>query len=258
MANYKVEISGINTSNIKVLKSNEMIELFKQYNNGDLTAKEELINGNLKLVLSVLKKFNNGKNNLDDLFQVGVIGLIKAIDNFDLSYNLQLSTYAIPLILGEIKRYIRDNTTIRVSRSIKEIAYNIIKFKEEYANEFGVLPTNEQIAKKLNVEEYKIDYALDALKEPMSIFEPIYNDGGDTIYLFDQITDNKNYDNERDNLLSLKKALNQIKDREREVLTSRYILGKTQTELAEKYNISQAQVSRIEKNAIDNVRRLIK
>ena len=258
MANYKVEISGINTSNIKVLKSDEMIELFKRYNNGDLIAKEELINGNLKLVLSVLKKFNNGKNNLDDLFQVGVIGLIKAIDNFDLSYNLQLSTYAIPLILGEIKRYIRDNTTIRVSRSIKEIAYNVIKFKEEYANEYGVIPTNEEIAKKLNIDECKIDYALDALKEPMSIFEPIYNDGGDTIYLFDQIADNKKDDDERDNLLSLKKALNQIKDREREVLTSRYILGKTQTELAEEYNISQAQVSRIEKNAINNVRRLIK
>ena len=258
MANYKVEISGINTSNIKVLKSDEMIELFKKYNNGDITAKEKLINGNLKLVLSVLKKFNNGKNNLDDLFQVGVIGLIKAIDNFDLSYNLQLSTYAIPLILGEIKRYIRDNTTIRVSRSIKEIAYNVIKFREEYANENGVLPTNEQIAKKLNIEESKIGYALDALKEPMSIFEPIYNDGGDTIYLFDQIADNKKDNDERDNLLSLKKALKQIKDREREVLTSRYILGKTQTELAEEYNISQAQVSRIEKNAINNVRRLIK
>ena len=258
MANYKVEISGINTTNIKVLKSEEMIKLFENYHNGDLRAKEELINGNLKLVLSVLKKFNNGKNNLDDLFQVGVIGLIKAIDNFDISYNLQLSTYAIPLILGEIKRYIRDNTAMRVSRSIKEIAYNIIKYKEEYSIEHGILPTNEIIARALGIDEYQIDYALDSLKEPMSIFEPIYNDGGDTIYLFDQIADKKNQDDERDNLIALKKALNQIKDREREVLMSRYILGKTQTELAKEYNISQAQVSRIEKTALDNVRKLIK
>ena len=258
MANYKVEISGINTSDIKVLKSDEMIELFEKYRKGDIDAKEKLVNGNLKLVLSVLKKFNNGKYNLDDLFQVGVIGLIKAIDNFDLSYNLQLSTYAIPLILGEIKRYIRDNTTIRVSRSIKELAYNIIKFKEEYESINGVTPSNKIIAKNLDIEEYKIDYALDSLKEPMSISQPIYNDGGDTIYLFDQIADKKNLDNERDDLLSLKKALNQIKDREKEVLVSRYILGKTQTELAHEYNISQAQVSRIEKNAINNVRRLIK
>ena len=258
MANYKVEITGLNTNNIKVLKSDEMIELFKKYQNGDLQAKEELINGNLKLVLSVLKRFNNGKYNLDDLFQVGVIGLIKAIDNFDLSYNLQLSTYAIPLILGEIKRHIRDNTTIRVSRSIKELAYNIIKFKDEYEKENGIIPTNAIIAKSLNIEEYQIDYALDSLKEPMSIFEPIYNDGGDTIYLFDQIADKKKFDTDRDTLLSLKRALNQIKDREREVLTSRYILGKTQTELAEEYKISQAQVSRIEKNAIENIRRLIR
>ena len=258
MANYKVEITGINTNNIKVLKSDEMIELFKRYQNGDENAKEELVNGNLKLVLSILKKFNNQKYNLDDLFQVGVIGLIKAIDNFDLSYNLQLSTYACPLILGEIKRYIRDNTTIRVSRSIKELAYEIIKYKEEYEKQKGISPTNAEVAKHLNINEYQIDYALDSLKEPMSIFEPIYNDGGDTIYLFDQIADKKDFDTDRDMLISVRRALNQIKDREREVLTSRYILGKTQTELASEYNISQAQVSRIEKNAIDNIRRLIR
>ena len=258
MANYKVEISGINTNNLKVLKSDEMIELFKRYQSGDEKAKEDLVNGNLKLVLSILKKFNNGKYNLDDLFQVGVIGLIKAIDNFDLSYNLQLSTYACPLIIGEIKRYIRDNTTIRVSRSIKERAYEIIKFKDEFEKTNGYIPSNEEIAKSLNISEYEIDYALDALKEPMSIFEPIYNDGGDTIYLFDQIADKKCVEKELDSLIALKKALNQIKIREREILTSRYILGKTQTELAQDYNISQAQVSRIEKNAIDNIRKLIK
>ena len=258
MANYKVEITGINTNNIKVLKSDETIELFKRYQSGDESAKEELVNGNLKLVLSILKKFNNQKYNLDDLFQVGVIGLIKAIDNFDLSYNLQLSTYACPLILGEIKRYIRDNTTIRISRSIKELAYEIIKFKEEYEKNNGISPTNEEIAKALNINDYQIDYALDSLKEPMSIFEPIYNDGGDTIYLFDQIADKREFDTDRDMLISMRRALNSIKERERQVLTSRYILGKTQTELAQEYNISQAQVSRIEKNAIDNIRKLIK
>ena len=257
MANYKVEITGINTNNLKVLKSEEMIELFKKYQQGDINAKEELINGNLKLVLSILKKFNNGKHNLDDLFQVGVIGLIKAIDNFDLSYNLQLSTYACPLILGEIKRYIRDNTTIRVSRSIKEMAYEIIKLKDDYEKKYGVSPSNKLIADTLKIEEYQIDYALSSLKEPMSIFEPIYNDGGDTIYLYDQIADNNFYDTDRDSLIALKKALNQMKVREREILTSRYIFGKTQTELAQDYNISQAQVSRIEKNAIENIKRLI-
>ena len=258
MANYKVEISGINTNNLEVLKSEETIELFKKYQSGDDQAKEKLVNGNLKLVLSILKKFNTGKYNLDDLFQVGVIGLIKAIDNFDLSYNLQLSTYACPLISGEIKRYIRDNTTIRVSRSIKERAYEILKYKDEYEKTNGMLPTNKEIASALNIKEYEIDYALDSLKEPMSIFEPIYNDGGDTIFLFDQIADKKFLDTDRDSLIALKRALNQIKLIEREILTSRYILGKTQTELANEYNISQAQVSRIEKNAIDNIRRLIK
>jgi RNA polymerase sporulation-specific sigma factor len=258
LARYKVDITGINTNELKVLTSSETTKLFERYHNGDKQAKEELINGNLKLVLSILKKFNNQKYNLDDLFQVGVIGLIKAIENFDLSYNLQLSTYACPLILGEIKRYIRDNTTIRVSRSIKELAYEIIKFKEDYEKTNGVAPTNDIIASSLNIYEYQIDYALDSLKEPMSIFEPIYNDGGDTIYLFDQIADKKDYDTDRDMLISIRRALNKIKERERDVLTSRYILGKTQTELALEYNISQAQVSRIEKNAIDNIRKLIR
>lgn len=258
MANYKVEITGINTNNLKVLKSEETIELFKKYQAGDSQAKEEIVNGNLKLVLSILKKFNNQKYNLDDLFQVGVIGLIKAVENFDLSYNLQLSTYACPLILGEVKRYIRDNTTIRVSRSIKELAYEIIKYKDEYEKKYGVSPSNVDIAKSLNINEYQIDYALDSLKEPVSIFEPIYNDGGDTIYLFDQIADKKDFNTDRDMVISLRRAMNNIKDREREVLISRYIFGKTQTELANEYNISQAQVSRIEKNAIDNVRKLIK
>lgn len=258
MARYKVDITGINTNELKVLTSEETTKLFERYRAGDNQAKEELINGNLKLVLSILRSFNKGNYNMDDLFQVGVIGLIKAIENFDLSYNLKLSTYAVPLILGEVKRYIRDNTSIRVSRSIKDLAYSIINYKETYFNKFGVEPTNKEIAEKLGVEEYRISYALDALKEPMSIFEPIYNDGGDTIYLQDQIADKKELNSDKDMLISLKKGLNKIKQREREVLIARYIVGKTQMEIAQSLNISQAQVSRIEKNAILSLKRMIK
>lgn len=258
MARYKVDITGINTNELKVLTGDETIKLFERYRAGDEKAKEELVNGNLKLVLSILRSFNKGNYNMDDLFQVGVIGLIKAIDNFDLSYNLKLSTYAVPLILGEVKRYIRDNTSVRVSRSIKDLAYSIIGFKEEYFNKNGVEPTNEEVAKALDIEEYKISYALDALKEPMSIFEPIYNDGGDTIYLQDQIADKKDLNSDKDMLISLRRGLNQIKTREREVLVERYIVGKTQMEIAESLNISQAQVSRIEKNAILSLKRIIK
>ena len=258
MARYKVDITGINTSELKVLTGDETIKLFERYRAGDMQAKEELVNGNLKLVLSILRSFNKGNYNMDDLFQIGVIGLIKAIDNFDLSYNLKLSTYAVPLILGEVKRYIRDNTSVRVSRSIKDLAYSIIGFKEDYFNKNGIEPTNEEIAAALDIEEYKIAYALDALKEPMSIFEPIYNDGGDTIYLQDQIADKKDLNSDKDMLISLRRGLNQIKEREREVLVERYIVGKTQMEIAESLNISQAQVSRIEKNAILSLKRMIK
>lgn len=258
MARYKVDITGINTSELQVLTSAEMTELFKRYQNGDKQAKEILINGNLKLVLSILRKFNKGNYNMDDLFQVGVIGLIKAIDNFDLSYNLKLSTYAVPLILGEIKRYIRDNTALRVSRSVKDLAYTIIKFKEEYFNKYGVEPTSSVISKELGIEEYKINNALESLREPMSIHEPIYNDGGDTIYLMDQIADRKDLNSDKDMLISLRRGLNKIKDREREIITERYIMGKTQMEIANSLNISQAQVSRIEKNAILSLKRMIK
>lgn len=258
MARYKVDITGINTNELKVLTSKEINNLFERYHNGDLIAKEELINGNLKLVLSILRNFNNGNYNMDDLFQVGVIGLIKAIDNFDLSYNLKLSTYAVPLILGEIKRYIRDNNPLRISRSIKDLAYNIMRYKEEYFNVYGVYPTNAEIAKELQTEEYKIAQALDSLKEPISIFEPIYNDGGDTIFLMDQIADKKELNSDKDLLISLRKSLNKIKKREREVLIERYIVGKTQMEIAQALNISQAQVSRIEKSAIMSLKRMIK
>ncbi len=258
MARYKVDITGINTNELKVLTSEETIKLFERFHAGDKLAKEELINGNLKLVLSILRSFNKGNYNMDDLFQVGVIGLIKAIDNFDLSYNLKLSTYAVPLILGEVKRYIRDNTSIRVSRSIKDLAYSIINYKDAYFNKHGVEPTNEEISKELNIPEYKIASSLDSLKEPMSIYEPIYNDGGDTIYLMDQLADKKDLNSDKDMLISLRRGLNKIKAREREILMERYIIGKTQMEIAATLNISQAQVSRIEKNAILNLKRMIK
>lgn len=258
MARYKVEITGLNTNNIKVLKSKETIELFKRYQQGDLAAKDELVNGNLKLVLSTIKRFNNSKYNMDDLFQVGVIGLIKAIENFDLSYNLKLSTYACPLILGEVKRFVRDNTSVRVSRSVKDLAYQILRYKEEYTSKHGQEPTNSQIAELLGIDEYKISYALDSLKEPMSIFEPIYNDGGDTIYLLDQLADKKEKNRDQDMIISMNRAIKKLKERERNILMERFIIGKTQMEIAESLGISQAQVSRIEKSAMHNVRKLMK
>ena len=258
MAKYKVDITGINTSEIEVLSNEEMTKLFVEYQNGNLDAKERLINGNLKLVLSILRSFNKGNVNLDDLFQVGVIGLIKAIDNFDLSYGLKLSTYAVPLIVGEIKRYIRDNTAVRVSRSTKDLAYQIIKFKEKYINDYGVEPPALVISKELGIDEYLIGYAMDAMKDPASIFEPIYNDGGDTIYLFDQLADTKDKNSDKDMIISLRRALLKIKEREKDILLQRFMIGKTQMEIADEMGISQAQVSRLEKSAIINVRKLIK
>ncbi len=258
MSNYKVDITGINTSNLKVLKHEEMVELFKEYQNGNEKAKEKLVMGNLKLVLSILKRFNNQKYNLDDLFQMGCIGLTKAVKNFDLSHEVRFSTYAVPLIKGEIKRYVRDNSPLRVSRSIKDLAYKILEYKDNYLATNGIYPSNSEIASFFNIEEYEISSALDSLKEPLSIFEPTYNDGGDPIFLVDQIMDKKDKEYDKDLILSLRKALEKIKMREKQVLLERFIIGKTQTEIADELNISQAQVSRIEKNAIKNVKRLIK
>lgn len=258
MANYKVDITGINTSNLKSLSHEENMALFKALHEGDITAKDKLVNGNLKLVLSILRNFNHKGANMDDLFQVGVVGLIKAIDNFDISYNLKLSTYGVPLIMGEIKKYLRDNSMVRISRSIKDNAYQILRYKEEYTNRYGREPLNSEIAKALNIKEYDIAYALDSLKEPMSIFEPIYNDGGDTIYLEDQIADSKEQNRDKDMLISMHRALKKLDERERNILLSRFVVGKTQSELASELNISQAQVSRIEKNAMEKIRKLIK
>lgn len=255
---YKVNITGLDTSKLTTLTSEETIELFNKFHEGDMNSKDILVNGNLKLVLSLLKRFNNGKYNMDDLFQVGVIGLIKAIDNFDLSYNLKLSTYAVPLILGEIKRYIRDNMSLRVSRGTKDLAYQIIKFKEDYLNQYGEYPKDKIVMEYFSLPEYRYVEILNSLKDPVSIYEVIYDDGGDTIYLEDQISDHKLNKLEQDELISLKKGLQHIKEREKEILLSRYLYGKTQIEIADSLGISQAQVSRLEKGAIKQLKKVLK
>ena len=257
MARHKVEICGVNTANIKVLTSEENLELFKKMKEGDPFAREDLVNGNLKLVLSILKKFTNKVDNLDDLFQVGCLGLVKAIDNFDTSYDVKLSTYACPMILGEIKRYLRDNNSLRISRSIKDLAYKTLKLKEELMNGNGVEPTNKEIADILGVTEFEISNAIESLREPVSMYEPIYNDGGDTIYLYDQIS-NKKEEYDLDYRLAVEKAMNKLKDRDRQILENRFIIGKTQMEIASELGISQAQISRIEKHAINILKKYVK
>lgn len=256
MARNKVEITGVNTNEIIVLSSSETEELFKRYKNGDNHAKELLVNGNLKLVLSILKKYTSRVDNLDDLFQIGCIGLIKAIDNFDITLGLKLSTYAIPMISGEIRRYLRDNSSIRVSRGIKDIAYKALKVKEDLTNQLGREPKINEIAKVLDLEEIDVSNALNSMRDTLSMFEPIYNDGGDTIYLYDQLEDKKEkYDIETK--ISLKEALNRLKDKEKYIIYERYITGKTQLELASEIGISQAQISRLEKSGIENIKKMI-
>lgn len=257
MARHKVEICGVNTAKLKVLSHEEMIDLFEKMKSGDPFARDDLIQGNLKLVLSILKKFSNYTDNLDDLFQVGCLGLVKAIDNFDISYNVKLSTYACPMILGEIKRYLRDNSTLRISRSIKDLAYKTLKLKEELMSSDGVEPSDKRIAEILGVSEFEISSALDSLREPKSLYEPIYNDGGDTIYLCDQIS-NKKEDYDLDYKLALEKAMNKLKIRDRKILEERFVIGRTQMEIASELGISQAQISRIEKNAIKTLKKVIK
>ena len=254
MAKHKVEITGVNTSEIEVLSSEEMEELFRKAQEGDKNARERLINGNLKLVLSILKRFNKKDENMDDLFQVGCIGIVKAIDNFDLSYGVKFSTYCVPMVLGEVRRYLRDNSSIRISRSIKDIAYKVIKLKDELTVKNGVEPTNKEIAELLEIEESDIVNALDALRPPLSLFEPIYNDGGDTIYLFDQVADSSS-NQDLDLRLAVDKAISNLSDREQFILDQRFVIGKTQMEIAEEIGISQAQISRLEKSAIQRVRK---
>lgn len=257
MSRHKVELTGVNTANIEVLSSDEMTKLLKEYKSGNVLVKDRLVMGNLKLILSILKRFAKKDENMDDLFQVGCIGLLKAIDNFDVSYDVKFSTYAVPMIEGEVKRYLRDNSSIRVSRSLKDLAYKSLRFKESYLVMTGQNPTTEEIAQALEVEPYDVITALDSLKEPISMFEPIYNDGGDTIYLYDQIEDKKGKEDVAINV-ALKEALKKLTPREHLIIENRFILGKTQMEIAESLGISQAQVSRLEKGAIEMVKKLVK
>ena len=254
MARHKVEICGVNTANLKVLTNEEMTNLFRKYKEGDIFAKEELVNGNLKLVLSILRKYNNRTDNMDDLFQVGCIGLIKAIDNFDLSFDVKFSTYAVPMILGEVKRYLRDNSSIRIARSIKDIAYHALIVKEELTNELSREPSVREIASKMNMSEFDVSNALDSMRETISISEPIYNDGGDTIYLSDQIEDKASKMKQIDDRIALKEAIKKLKDKEKFIIIERYLTGKTQMELSEELGISQAQISRLEKSALSNIK----
>ncbi len=250
----KVEICGINTSKLRVLSEEEKNELMIKTKKGDFKAREELINGNLRLVLSVLQGFQNRGENPDDLFQVGCIGLIKAIDNFDISLDVKFSTYAVPMIVGEIRRYLRDNNAIRVSRSVKELAYKALQAKDVLQSELSREPSNAEIAKYLDVKIEAVVNALEAIVEPVSIFEPVYSDGTDSIFLLDQISDTKNTSEKWITDIALNDAFNKLCKRERDIIDLRFFKGKTQTEVASEIGISQAQVSRIEKSALEHMR----
>lgn len=249
----KVEICGVNTAKLKVLKEAEKIELLRRVKDGDMKAREALINGNLRLVLSVIQRFTNRGENLDDLFQVGCIGLMKAIDNFDITQGVRFSTYAVPMIIGEIRRYLRDNNSVRVSRSMRDTAYHAMQVKERLMNEKHSGPTVEEIAKELGLPKESVVLALEAIVEPVSLYEPVYSDGGDTIYVMDQIGDQNSDDNWIDEIL-LKQSIENLNDRERKILHLRFFEGKTQMEVAQEIGISQAQVSRLEKGALNQIK----
>ncbi|WP_027726126.1 RNA polymerase sporulation sigma factor SigG [Tuberibacillus calidus] len=257
MARNKVEICGVDTSTLPVLTNEEMRKLFVQLQNGDMSAREKLVNGNLRLVLSVIQRFNNRGEYVDDLFQVGCIGLMKSIDNFDLSQNVKFSTYAVPMIIGEIRRYLRDNNPIRVSRSLRDIAYKALQVKEKLISKYSREPSPSEIAEVLDVPVEDVVFALDAIQDPVSLFEPIYNDGGDPIFVMDQISDERNKDNQWIEEIALREAMTRLNEREKNILSMRFFQGKTQMEVAEEIGISQAQVSRLEKAAIKEMNKNI-
>lgn len=253
----KVEICGVNTSKLPILTRDEKKRLLERIKKGDTRARETFVNGNLRLVLSVLKRFSGRGENIDDLFQVGCVGLIKAIDNFDITQNVQFSTYAVPMIIGEIRRYLRDNNPIRVSRSIRDTAYKVLKTKENLLGENGREPTVEEIAKRLGIPREEIVFALDAIQDPISLHEPVYHDGGDAIYVMDQVKDNKNSDEVWIEEIALRHAMDKLSERERHILNLRFFRGRTQMEVAEEIGISQAQVSRLEKAALGHLKKHI-
>ena len=249
----KVEICGVDTSKLPVMKEKEMEKLLLAVRQGDKTAREKLINGNLKLVLSVIQRFTGRGENLDDIFQIGCIGLIKSIDNFDITQNVRFSTYAVPMIIGEIRRYLRDNSPVRVSRSIKDVAYRAMKTKEQLIANLGREPTIDELAKELDIPRSEVVLALESIVEPLSLQEPVYSDGGDTIYVLDQIGDNNDDKNWLDEI-SFREAIKNLGEREKKILQLRFIDGRTQMEVSKEIGISQAQVSRLEKNAIDRIK----
>lgn len=254
MAVYKVEICGVNTAKLPLLKNEEKEALFKRVLDGDKEAREEYIKGNLRLVLSVIKRFSSSDENVDDLFQIGCIGLIKAIDNFDISQGVKFSTYAVPMIVGEIRRYLRDNSSIRVSRSLRDIAYKAIYARDMLTKKYQKDPTIEEIAAEIGIPKEEIVYALDAIQSPVSLYEPVFSEGGDTLCVMDQISDKKNKEDTWIEELSLSQAMKKLNEREKKIIQMRFYEGKTQMEVADEISISQAQVSRLEKSALRNLK----
>ena len=257
MAINKVEICGVNTAKLPILTSEQKEKLFAKILSGDDEAREEYIRGNLRLVLSVIQRFNNRGEHVDDLFQVGCIGLIKAIDNFDISQNVKFSTYAVPMIIGEIRRYLRDNNAIRVSRSLRDTAYKALQMKEQLNRKNAKEPTVEEIAHELGIKKEDIVFALDAIQDPISLFEPVYHDESDTLYIMDQVSDEKSQDDIWLENIALKEAMKRINEREKQILMLRFFSGKTQMEVANEIGISQAQVSRLEKTALNHMKKYI-
>ena len=255
---HKVEICGVYTSKLPLLSKQEKEELFAKIQEGNEEARQKFINGNLRLVLSVIRRFNGRGENVDDLFQVGCVGLIKAIDNFDINQGVQFSTYAVPMIIGEIKRYLRDNNSIRVSRSIRDLAYKTIQFKEKYIKEQGKEPTLFQIAKELGVTEEDISISLDAIQDPVSLQEPVFNDGQENVFVMDQVKDSKNTDESWAENMTIMQAMSKLNEKEKMIIDKRFFEGRTQMEVAEEIGISQAQVSRLEKSAISHLKRTYK
>lgn len=251
----KVEICGVNTAKLATLTSEEKHDLLVRTKAGDMAARQKLIDGNLRLVLSIIQRFTNRRENLDDLFQVGCIGLIKAVDNFNLDLDVKFSTYAVPMIIGEVRRYLRDNNTIRVSRSVRDLAYRALQARERLAKNMASEPTLAQIAAELGEKEENIAQAIEAIVEPVSLYEPVYNDGGDSIYIMDQISDAGASDEAWLENIALKEAMKRLSDREKKIIHLRFFNGKTQMEIADEIGISQAQVSRLEKGALERIRK---
>ncbi len=254
MALYKVEICGVNTAKLPLLKNEEKKELFDRILKGDKEARELYIKGNLRLVLSIIQRFSNSNENVDDLFQIGCIGLMKAIDNFDVTQNVKFSTYAVPMIIGEIRRYLRDNNSIRVSRSLRDTAYKAIYTKEALMRKNDKEPTVCEIAEEIGISKEDIVFALDAIQSPVSLYEPVYSEGGDALYIMDQISDKKNKEENWIEEIALKEAMSKLSDRENNIIKLRFFEGKTQMEVANEICISQAQVSRLEKSALKNMK----